>query len=369
MKITQTVKNSHGYCFRTQIDNSTNIMSLSKTTFDVYPNALFFFDISTLTDIKDSCMAFDGKHELIGGKKVFVQNDIPHMAYIKTNGDLFYCEFNSDLSTHFQLATSIISCCVIKGWNSVINDDDNQGYICAYIKSNKTAWYRRYYYHTLSGTTYWDDEVAFTGLPLNLKKISAFKPNDYRVGFIFQTDTDEDYWTISDRTWAAMAVGTEYLSGTLKDLSITVHPVTYWDTFTTEHLSVGLSDMSIALKWGLSPVPQSASNPDAIHIQITFDHEIYNVTGQQAGFTVKDSNNIVFAVTGTAYGSDNKTLILSVSDFNNANGSMTINYDSSKASINGETVLLATFNISFTPIGLVPTATTPPVPTLIYNIA
>ncbi|MCX7771722.1 MAG: hypothetical protein N2376_01240 [Clostridia bacterium] len=349
------------------IDNGTvSVMGCKETGKPSYQD--YWYDKFKAGPAKKVAIAYRGEW------KRFSYGDGSQRFVFRTLGDVWIFRVLADgtLLAHegkdglvLNLAQGVKEVAAMMGWKSTAVGTDDHGLICAYIKEDGKVYYRNYA-ERFDGTLIWEDESEFPDSFENTKSISLFRGNDYRTGFIVSNGAESKV-VFTTRNWAAMGIGDENISAGLSDLMIQTTHITYYDGYGDEKISAGISDLSIKLLYGLSPIPQVTINPDATHIQITFDHDLYSVTGQQAGFTVKDNKNIVFAVTGTAYGADNKTLILSCNDFNNASGNMTVSYDATKATMMGETVALNSFSITFLPTGLVPTVKIPPVPTLLYN--
>ena len=326
-----------------------------------------WFSEDIIPDAVDISIVFDGKMvKTVPYNKVELEtsDSVPWVFWIDSEGILYGKKLHDETSLitlgNGVAVSSILGFCN-KKFVSL-----SQGLIIFFV-NNGSVFYRQY----INGV--WENPQQIEELPEGLTIVDAYarRTKDYRIVVQCLSIDGTLYEVFTNLDSMGLGLGYEYLTGSITELSIDVYPITHYDTFNTDTLSVGLSDLSIKYMWGLSPVCQSASNPDAYSIVLTFDHDLLNVTGQQAGFTVVDTNDTVFAVTSTAHGEDNRTLILTVNDFNNASGNMTVLYSSTTGTIYGEAgseVPLNNFSVSFTPVGLVPTATEPPVPVAIYNI-
>lgn len=211
----------------------------------------------------------------------------------------------------------------------------------------------------------------------NATKVSIFRTNDYRTGFIVTTDNDEVYWTITNRQWAGLAIRAEAINGSLTGIEITRTQIIFIKNYPAEAIGCSLSGISASRLYGISPQMEAAENQDdgtgdyGFKIQIEFDEDIYDITGNYGKFSIIDGNSSSYPPTAIAYVTGRTdAVILTCTDFNAAYGTdITITYTSATGGLTGEAGQeLDTQTLTFTPSNLVAPIIPAPVATSAENI-
>ncbi len=214
--------------------------------------------------------------------------------------------------------------------------------------------------------------------------VALFRTNDYRTGLLAEAG-GQIHWAISSRNWAGMAIPDELILASISGLSIElteVQHIVVGDYEPGEHygtvglqrqvpaelISAGVTNFSIALLYGISPVCLTVENSDAENILLTFDEQVFGAAGQQAAFSVVDENSISWSVLTVAQGAHTREVALTLVDFNNAAGDLTISYNNATGTMTGEAgQAVGSFSKAFTPVGLVPDEEDPPAPIAAWN--
>jgi len=224
--------------------------------------------------------------------------------------------------------TDVVHVSAIRGWRNVLEVGYDQGLICGYIKSDGFAYYRSYSQQP-DGEYVWEVE-HLVSKSLTFKKISLFRTNDYRVGFILESNDNQISWVLTTRAWAGMAIEPENISIGLTGYNIDVVSVTYIDAFdNAENIGAGITNYNIGCAMEILPVILNASNliTEKNTIKLKFNYPIeQSLIGHEAAFTLKDSEGVSFAVVSTAPGVDQTELILTTDIFSSAKSPMTIAY-------------------------------------------
>lgn len=263
-------------------------------------------------------------------------------------------------------ADSVTTVAAIRGWKSVVMPEHDQGLVVAYIRSGVVSY--RNYAEQADGTVSWETEQAVVELPEGATSVSLFRTSDYRTGFLAEVDGTV-YLAVTDRAWAGMAIGPERVSAAITDLAIDVYPVTYWDAGAPdEYLAAGITELLLAAYYVGTYSISGLSNPDGLSIVVELNQAVKNVAGQQTAWSVVDEDAVVWGVGATAAGSNSNQVILSLVDYNNATGALTVAYDGAVGGMRNEAGdLINSLSSSFTPVGLIPTFKPVPVVESVYN--
>lgn len=325
-----------------------------KTTLREYPDKQKIgwqhqFDLGAGSAV---ALAFDGEWELWRKKWRLKTSEKPWIFWVNSTGVLL-AQLWDEIETRIELATGVLKAKAMRGWKNFSIEADDQGIVCAYIKTDGSVHYRNYCRQG-DGTTVWESErafTAFTGVALNL---NLYLLNDYRMGFVIQDNASQITMHTSVRNWAGMATTPEYISASIQDVTFDVIPVIYTDAYTDEHITASISDIFFNVAEPIYPAPQLAENEDEYTITLTFNHSIdYDLSTVASAFSIKDSANATFAILSTAAGTSNAQIVFTMANFASASGNMFIIYDRALIeldSINqGSRFAIESFSFEFTP--------------------
>ena len=116
-----------------------------------------------------------------------------------------YVWIGNDEKNKFLLDTSVKDVHALRGYNSIMYREQDQGLICAYLKDGK-VYIRAYAY--FNEKYVWNDPYVICKEEKEIIDFSIHRLNDYRIGIAYSTE-DNNYWVISDRTYVNQAVPTE----------------------------------------------------------------------------------------------------------------------------------------------------------------
>lgn len=148
---------------------------------------------------------FNGVWELPQGKKYYtiVTEELPYVFVVTEANELYaYHGVEDDKPELLSSEATYVKSCL--GFSSQLYPEQDQGLICAYIKTDGTVWYRQRL-HT--GVTAWQPEVQLSAESWNHMNISRL--NDYRMSFQLSNDT-HNVWMYTGRTYVGQAVRPEF---------------------------------------------------------------------------------------------------------------------------------------------------------------
>jgi hypothetical protein len=348
-----------------------------KTTIREYPDLLkdgwqHQFELGAGSAV---AVAFDGEWDLWRKKWRLKTSEKPWIFWVDASGDL-YTQLWDEADTKILLASGVVKVKAMRGWKNFSIEADDQGIVCAYIKSDGSVHYRNYCRQG-DGTTVWESErafTAFTGVALNL---NLYLLNDYRMGFVIQDNANQITMHTSVRNWAGMAIAPEYIKASVSG-SIELIEIEKINTYNTEYItaSVGgtiehlyaMSDNSFISTENFSIEMLDEEEQQyqnwGFRIRATTAHDMTLL--DYSDFTLKDSNNTPFVVTGITK-SNKRNYEFTTADFNNAYGDLTLSFFGSGNTKGEAGQSLDPFNITFTPQNLVPTSIPLPEVEVIWN--
>lgn len=109
----------------------------------------------------------------------------------------------------YELDTDVTFVRACRAYSSIDYPEQDQGLIVAYLKTDKTAWYKQYVWNEDRQQFYWLTEVQIgtdTWDHINVSRL-----NDYRVSFQL-SNSEKNLWIYSDRTWVGQATPPEIFS-------------------------------------------------------------------------------------------------------------------------------------------------------------
>ena len=224
-----------------------------------------------------------------------------------------------------------------------------------------------YYRQYIDGVWYDAELIQITGLSdITISEIKAFNTWDYRVGLQILA-SDGKLYELYSYTEGIGTRGTEHLGMTVTAEG-KLTGLQYSHEFFREHLSMSVSANGQRI-YGLSAVPVSAQNVNLEGnygrvVEITMDYPC--TAGQASEFVLEDSNGVLYSCESVQC--SGTTIRLTFIDFNYAYlaTSATVHY--TKGTLMSPAVLTDSFDVTFTPTGLVQPATDPPEVYTIYNL-
>lgn len=267
----------------------------------------------------------------------------------------------------------------LRGWKNTYRWNHDHGLIAAYIRDGAVC-YRNY---ANQGTetdhlpAAWELERAVTQLPTPAQNVSLFRTNDFRVGFLAESN-GEIYWTVTDRNWAGMAIRQHTVIATSSDLLTQMLEVDYRSAYTDHTVAVTGVEVETLLSPAIWPQVLNIENTSEFTIIIYSDMELYgDLTGLESAFTVVDELGEVVTITATAKGTGEayitketfvspshpaeyqtlvpvSTIILTVTNINVTAGDLVVTYDHTTGPIyhkadGGCLMELDSFSRKFTP--------------------
>lgn len=305
----------------------------------------------------ECAIEFDGKFHVTENKYIFETFNEPWLFWVTPTNTL-YAQHYTDESTRIVLAENVLKITAIRGYRNTEHIDNDQGLVAMYIKSDKLVYYRSYCLYKDVDTRIWENERSVAEFVGEAVSLTSFRTNDYRVGFNIEDINGTTTTLITTRNWVGLASPQEYLSVGIKDITINVIPIKYYDEYSNEKIDVGISDIWFNVAEPIYPIPISAKNPDKSIYQIVlkFSHKIaddIDLSTVKNAFTIKDSLNTNFAILSTQAGADYSEIIFTCAVFGGASGNMFIAYDRTVLELDclnqGSRFAIESFNYEFKP--------------------
>lgn len=330
-----------------------------KTTIREYPDLLeggwqHQFDIGAGTAV---AMAFDGEWSLWRKKWRLKTSEKPWIMWVDASNVLWAQHWDNVL-TRVQLATGVTKVKAMRGWKNKYYPERDQGIVVGYIKSDGFLYYRSYC-QDISGVQAWEMERAVSQINFQITNLNLFLLNDYRMGFVVQSTTNQIHWLISERNWAGMAIGVESLVAAPFGASIEYDYVEYPVVNHTETIFTAISSVEARLLWAVpyNAILSAENLPDELEnwgysIIVNFEHGL--TTPSPTDFSLTDENSALFQVLGITQVEGN-IYTLETSDINNAYGNLSINFTGGGITKGENEQAMDSFSYSFLPTNLVPT--------------
>lgn len=279
----------------------------------------------TLGPGKSVGIAFDGEWKRYRQTYRLVTYEKPWISWVDLNGVLWVQRWDEE-DTRLQLSTDVVKVRMIRAWKNTAIKYLDQGIVVAYIKSDGKVYYRNYCIQ-IDYTEAWEYEKVLIGFLGSAVNVNLFITNDYRMGFIIEDNTGQIHWLITNRNWGGMASPAENIVTGIKDITLEIVPVEYYDNFAdNEYISTGISDMEINIcpfDFDISQVTiASAKRIDDHKIKLVFSHSLLNADQSTDYFSIANKN-----IDSVSYGNSDKEIIINTVDSLPSIGVYTVNYN------------------------------------------
>ena len=213
---------------------------------------------------------FNGVWELPYGKKYYtiVTEELPYVFVVTEANELYaYHGVEDDNPELLSSEAVYVKSCL--GYSSQLYPEQDQGLICAYIKTDGTVWYRQRL-HT--GVTAWQPEVQLSAEAWEHMNVSRL--NDYRVSFQL-SNADHNLFMYTGRTYVGQAVRPEFAEANAS----------------VEMYYGGVPSLQIAdYSTSVEPMDETGTSYE-LKVVLTPDHQLKENTGEltTSNFTFTDS--------------------------------------------------------------------------------
>lgn len=263
-------------------------------------------DVYTVGPATDCEIAFDGRwHRDSQYHWQLVTQGEPWLFYVRS-GRLYTRHWDKD---PYVLAEGVSKIAAIRGWKNVYLWNHDQGIIVAYIKSGK-VYYRNYCQQPPDQPALWETETEVVQLPSPAQNIALFRTNDYRVGFLCESN-GQIYWALTERNWATMAIEPHFVSAGITDVTVDVIPIGLTDLYTKDsNITSTITDVEVNFCPTQEPKVVGATTDEESTITIEFDMPLMEGEGQEKAFIVIDDYSNEFEVLSTELGETPYYLVL-----------------------------------------------------------
>lgn len=332
------------------------------------PDDLFVYQY-TIGPATDVACDFDGRFAYISDR-TSIYFDTSTIWALVTFGEPYFAVVNGGVLTlHHSveaplvMASDVTRVSLLRGWKSISDVLNDQGLICAYVKTDGKVYYQNYC-ELVDGTYAWDIEREVAELTAPITDVALFRTADYRFGFIVESDGVLS-WAITERNWSGMANAPENITSSITAVVSSVAIRHLGSRSSTEYILAEIQATNQTL-YALIPEVLAVFNIDdgfgnyGRKVIVEFDERIFNEAADRTCFALHDS-------LGGSWPSQNiakltpTTLEITFGNFNNAYGPVTLEYN--PGSLRGDIENLIAMEFIFTPLGLVPTEL--PVPALV----
>lgn len=307
--------------------------------------------IKEFFDVIDIDLCFDGQWVRHDNSFLFVTSGEPIVAAVKSDGRL--CLDNIE-STSIYIDGNYKSVAIIRGWKSLINDDDI-GILVAACYNNIIDIYRYKDNSTLKVHTIECDEQIVS---LNYSLLA-----DYRVALYVYTETNTIMYN-TERLYIGGATSPDYASicdfttGTSTTSSFVISNTRCSIDFNScEIYDIEMLSCTVDTYNTSGPTFIKASNPNDTIIVVEINALYYFDDYDLSSIEVVNQYSQQIQVTDVS--KEGTRLILSCKKFNNFAGSFTISYSGKWLKLSDST-LMDSFKTTFVPTGLVPDDVEPP---------
>lgn len=270
-------------------------------------------------------VAFNGEWKMYRKTYRLVTDESPWISWVDNNGDL-WVQLWDDASTRLQLSSNVVKVRMIRAWKNTAIHYLDQGIVAAYIKTDGKVYYRNYCIQE-NYTEVWEHEKKLTGFTGTAVNVNLFITNDYRMGFIIEDNTIAIHWLVTHRNWGGMASPAESIISSIKDITLEVIPIKYYDTMADdEHISISISGIELNVcpfDFDISQVTiMSAKRIGNNKIGLVFSHNILNAEQSIEYFTIE--NKTLLSV---EYGNSDKEILLNTVESLPSVGVYSITYE------------------------------------------
>lgn len=333
----------------------------------VYPITRMVWEVEeTIENCLACAVDFDGSFVRASRDKVeFRTEETPWLFYVTSTGQLMAGVLGGSYES--LVGANVTAIDAVRGVASKYKDID-QGLLVFYVIAGSL-----YYRDLIDGV--WGGQTSVSIAPADIVSVRAERTFDYRI-VLQVTDTSGSLHEIFTKMESSGWQATEQISASLSVATVLIAIDYLYNKSADERITAGLS-VDTALLYALSPVMVSAEN--VIHndseleieddygykVVLHWDERVFDATGNEASFSMVDEASAVFRCT-LVEKTGIKEITLLFQNFNNATGDLTLLY--TPGTMMGEVVAIEADSFVFTPTGLVPFATEPPVPVSIENI-
>lgn len=358
------VESGVDYLYRVSINNNiANVYSLRWTGGSDYGwvNEFNLGNASAVAIVMDGTWVHDG----IENKFKLQTEEYPYLFWV-SNGNLYVQKWK-DSENKRLLSQNVTKVSSIRGWKNNTFITQDQGIVCAYIKTDGKVYYRNYCTQA-NGSVAWEKEREVTDFVGTATNVNLFITNDYRIGFVIEDNLNKTHILITDRNWAGMAIAPSKITAK-PNINVGFIETTKHKGYFTERIT---SKPNIALNFlyassfneftHIENIDDGTGN-FGIKVKIKTKYRIYNCLSSE--FRLTDGNNISFNCEGIENISPNE-FVLTFMDFNNAVGEVKLSYVRTSGT-NEAGYAFDDFEGTFIPTGLVPTQIPVPEVEAIWN--
>lgn len=364
------------YLYRISINNNiANVYSLRWTGGSDYGWVSEF----SLGNASAVAIAMDGTwvHDQIENKLKLQTEEYPYLFWV-SNGNLYVQKWKDNENKRL-LSQNVTKVTSIRGWKNNTFITQDQGIVCAYIKTDGKVYYRNYCTQA-DGSVVWENEREVTGFVGTATNVNLFITNDYRIGFVIEDNLNKTHILITERNWAGMAIAPSKITAGPAKIGVNLIPVKYTRAHTQELLEVAPATIDADLRYALTdnkfieiynePVTLKDENGDEYQdwgkvIIFTTKHALYNISA--SSFELVGSHGSYFPDTIQELSPMTyKITFEGTNNFNNAGATPTLRYIQG-STVNGVGVVYDVFEKEFSAVNLVPSSDPVPEVEAIWN--
>lgn len=263
------------------------------------------------------------------------------------------------------LATGVEKCSLVRGWKHISNVSKDQGLCVFYTRGGRI--YSKAYVQQENGNYLWLTEEAYPQLGTTVKDVITQRTDDFRIS-ISAVSVEGNKIAVTTRLFPGMSVPDETVM--LQDISTsstTLSAIALRTNYASETVNINASSLATTIYHDLRDTEILGSfnmGSMEIYLRMTVLPSLESISTDYYNIVIIDSLGYTFPVISIRI--ENFYLVLTVMDFSNAVGTLTIQYVSGMYVYAG--ISLTAFNTQFEPIDLEPIAIDPPIVMEITNV-
>lgn len=307
----------------------------------------------------DVSIAYDARWSYTDiNKYVMYTINEPYIALVDVQNNLYV--LRGTTGTKLLISTGVDKCAIIRGWKHITDPLLDQGLIVFYTKQGKL--FSRSYLQQDTDTYIWADEEHYD-IDMYIEDIQVYRTKDFRIAILCNNNSlSLSKMVLTDRVFPGQSIQDESLTfiKTQATGGIVSKAIEKVNEYVAEQIIItgtqstaSVINDTVSSLTGLYAVNNNGNSNILITSNIKYDTFDYT---NKSSITVKDSQGTTYAILGIS--SNGNTLNLNVSDMGNSVGDITVTYNAGISNLRG--YALKPFNVTFTPVGLIPSPPNPP---------
>ncbi len=325
------------------------------SVFDGWRPPVAWSTIATIDDAVYAALAFEGIYTSLGRRVEFSTVGEPLVFWIDSAGDV-YAKSVTDTGPGTLLAAETIAISAIMG-PAGYGGSVSSGLVLACVTDTGSVLTRQY------ADGVWENGVLCSSAPANVVDIALSRTWDYRVAMTLKT-SDGKVYLMTGKSMISGNANNAFIDVPEVELAVEVNKtIQNYTKAADENIEMADIGMSADVYSAVAPTLLSVANIDdgngnwGLKLRLVYSGPVYDITGNASSFVLTAGSD--FAGEAVEYDSADpefKTLLLTLTDFNNRTPQCTLIYTPGTLASGPSVTLLDSQSVQFTATGLVPNA-------------